>query len=68
MEREEDSTRAHGAFEARGDAFLICINLKAAACLSSRLATEGAATHTGGLFLLVTIFIFFCNLFCCLLN
>lgn len=57
-----------------GDAHSVCNNLNLCKALYSpsvwnvEYVAEGQLNNTGGAFLAHTIFIFFCNLFCCLLN
>lgn len=57
-----------------GDAHSVCNNLNLCKALYSpsvwnvESVAEGQLNNTGGAFLAHTIFIFFCNLFCCLLN
>lgn len=57
-----------------GDAHSVCNNLNLCKALYSSsvwnvdYVAEGRLNNTGGAFLAHTIFIFFCNLFCCLLN
>lgn len=60
--------------EGSGDAHSVCNNLNLCKALYSssvwnvEYVAEGQPNNTGGAFLAHTIFLFFCNLFCCLLN
>lgn len=70
FEPEASQASPHGC----EDAHSVCsnLNLCTASYSSSVCNVEyiaaGQLNNTGGAFLAHTIFIFFCNLFCCLLN
>lgn len=63
-----------GRTDGSGDAHSVCNNLNLCKALYSSSVwnvdynTEGQLNKTGRAFIAHTIFIFFCNLFCCLLN
>lgn len=70
FEPEASQARPEGS----GDAHSVCNNLNLCKALYSssvwnvEYVAEGQPNNTGGAFLAHTIFLFFCNLFCCLLN
>lgn len=70
LEPEASQAKPDGS----GDAHSVCNNLNLCKALYSpsvwnvEYVAEGQLNNTGGAFLAHTIFIFFCNLFCCLLN